>query len=462
MQPSALWILIAAAAFCASCQTAAPRRVSDVTTAPTATLTPAPSPSAEEPSDEIIVTTRENLPESLHIDGALSEWGLPPRQRGAESQLAVVLTKTGLALAGDLGKQHEAGIWLAIGFPAPDLTALPLGFNNTGGFTLLECDPEAPGGPTTPEDQEDCRAKLAAADAFAAEQRARFRRVYRIDAQGVRRADGAALSPVDDARAAFVRHAEGVTVELTLPERALPRASTAPLDLVALFVSAADEPMPVESEAEPWPLYPIAAITFEPYGALRNAVFAEALPLLSYQPGEQLDIEQIGYGDAVISTERRAYRGTLCESAAKTAKVEYCLVRAKDTALVVLEGSKPLSTTWLDTPPRASRLRGDDLHIYLLWEDDFAYEVTGNHVWTQAGWSVTVARPDGTVTDAIMQGEPPIYWADPEPFDTAELDTFGLRGFQRSEDDFDKIEKVEVTWKLQRDGSYRMNTRQLK
>lgn len=491
-QASIILVLLAGA-----CATPPPRP-------PQVEITPAPASTTPPgvPADPTLVSvTAVSPPPKLLIDGDLAEWGsllplrepaappspaklpntaqqapevpLPsgPNPGNAVSHLAFALTNEAVLIAAELGEPARAGIWLGIGSMSPAVP--PIGIWARGGFVeSLDCEFEQvyinegmfeKGAAKPPEVVAACRELLARHVTFVAEHRARFSRLLKIDAEGVRelKSDGN-LATIAGARAVFKPRAKGASVEIALPLAAMPRLVEAPLQTLHLVARAVTTPKPeLAPEQWVWVRFP-DPVAFEPLGEIR----ARAVQILvdntyhptglSYHPADPLHVQTLRYmGDpsSVDPGEEKLY-----EKLATLGDIEVGQVTAFGAWLAILKKGKLVGADRdasddvpFDAFPPSERkgilTRDGSLHV-ISYSAPADSEGMGPRT---ASWSALVIAPDGTAHDAVESVDLPYRWDDVTAFTSPDLATFGLRGTTnypgQAMDFVEKAEGLEVSYR---------------
>ena len=394
-----------------------------------------------------------------------------PNPGNAASHLAFALTNDAVLIAAELGEPARAGIWLGIGSMSPAVP--PIGIWSRGGFIeTLDCDFEQiyinegnfeKGPAKPPEVVAACHALLARHVTFVAEHRARFSRLLKIDAEGVRelKSDGS-LAAIAGAKAVFKPGPKGASVEIALPLAAMPRLVDAPLQTLHLVARAATTPKPeLTPEQWVWVRFP-EPVAFEPLGEIR----ARAVQILvdttyhptglSYHPADPLHVQTLRYmgaPSAVDPSEEKLYEklGTLGD-------IEVGQVTASGTWLSILKKGKLVGSYRdmddgmpFDAFPASERkgivTRDGSLHV-ISYSAPADSEGVGPRI---ASWSALVIAADGTAHDAVEGVDLPHRWDDVTVFASPDLATFGLRGTTnypgQTTDFVEKAEGLEVSYR---------------
>ncbi len=472
MKASAL-ILLGSLAL-ASCSSSAPPRDGGVVPRP------AVVPVVAAPSALVISVTGLNPPKGFVLDGRLDEWGsiaapespapvpfarsVPgsqpkrredvtqgPNPRNAPSQVALAIRPEGVLLAASLAAETGGGAWIGVGAEVPKLA--PIGTLTRGGMPHeLDCEYEQTGGgeggwhrgaALPPEAAAACRAVIARYDALRKQHHAKFTRIFRLDRGGVRTLVGDEATPVEGAVVKVAdRVGGGVTLEVSMPLAALPRMSTAPVDSLRMIARAASQPMPPDSETDPWVWirapHPIA---FEPHADLRAEAFRLAdahtyfWPSLSYHPAAPDRIESVHYPDTRTRDRLEPVDGPLYQPKKTMGDVEIGIVNAYAPWLVVRKKGAALQTVELsihgidiDPAVRLQALvdRGGAQHAIFFMDNPSNGSVFAPR------WDVAVIAPDGTVATPLRRDDEvrvdPFQWIEVEPFHAPDWSSFGLRG----------------------------------
>lgn len=460
-------------------------------TPPAATASAEPEP----PPDPMLVSVAAVYPPSkLEIDGDIREWSslLPslepyeppppadpqatsgdeepkppppsgPNPRDAASHLAVAITHDAILIAAELGEPAREGVWLGIGSTVPKVP--PIGDYTRGGYVLeFDCKFKRifgiegavdRGDPNPPEVVAACEALVERHAQQVARHTKRFARRFKIDRDGVRGValDGT-LHGFEGAKAAFKQGAKGATVEVSLPIKAMPRVSEAPLHSLRLAARAATSPKSPDFDPEwVWVRLP-DAISFEPLGELRARAYASLAgfwhgpPPLSYQPGDPLHVETIHYpGEprSVVFSEE-----TLYTKQATLDDVEIGYLTTYGDNLAIFKNGKLLHVADLSGSRKGIVTRDGELHVISFSSHSFS-PMAG---WQSPRWMVTVVSPDGSFREDDKVVDPGVdirEWVEVSEFENKALDTFGVRGSTHyppdSKDPSDKPVGVELTWR---------------
>ncbi len=403
--------------------------------------------------DTIALAWANAAPSRYRLDGELAEWPLP--RASASSRMALTLTGDGLSVAAELAGKYRGGFLLGIAFDAPNADSLELGVEQPDGrFVPLACVADA--GPDA-----ECSRRLLDKRELLAAERLRFRRLYRVGPGGVELVGASGNVPVRAARVESRALRAHTTLELEIPARSLPRASEAPLARVALVVRALEGDVP--ADVAEWTSYEVSPVSFQPHAELRHALLAAGAGLMSYQPGEPLDIEELGHAEGSERLALKRFVGVLHDPEANVAGVEYCLVRLRETWLAVLAGTKVLGLERIGPEPRGTALRGNDLHVFQYQVGEHAFELAPDgRPWVHATWTIRVAKPDGTVLDAKVTGAAPERWVEPQEIGSQTFDSFGIRGLQPNPRDPRKPTPATAFWRVDPRGDYRVDDSRVK
>jgi len=247
---------------------------------------------------------------------------------------------------------------------------------------------------------------------------------------------------------------KGATVEISLPLKAMPRVTQAPLASLKLVARAATSPKPPELAPEPWVWVTLPApVSFEPYGELRARAFQTPdrylafRPHMSYQPGDPLHVETLFYPGAPTSVV--AQENILYEKKASLGDIEIGDLSSYGDSLAILKKGKLVDMTSLFGTLRGIVTRDGELHVISSTDRVFLPQIGG---WTQPNWSVVVIAPDGSHREDVVDHKVQIYeWQEGvTDFANKELDTFGLRGsthYPPKGDPVDKPVGLEITWR---------------
>jgi hypothetical protein len=473
-----------------------PPQVSVQTVPPSTASDPA---EVEPPPDPAIVSvTTVHAPLKLAIDGELGEWGslLPPppdppsakkekpkappkgadeeepkapppsgpNPRNAASHLAFALTGDAALIAAELGEPARDGIWLGIGSSTPEVP--PIGdYTRGGGIAEWDCGFKRVWGieghyengePNPPEVIAACKALIERHAKFTVKHARRFARRFKIDREGVRGvAADDTLYSVEGAKVAWKPGAKGATVEITLPLKAMPRVTEAPLASLRLVARAASSPTPPDFAPGPWVWVTLPEpVTFEPHGELRARAFQTPdgymnfTPNMSYQPGDPIHVERLHYADGPTSVV--ADEDTLYEKKASLGDIEIGYLSSYGDSLAILKKGKLVDMAGVYGSPRGIVTRDGELHVISSSELAFVPQIGGR---VQPSWSVVVIAPDGSHRDEVVDHKVQIYEWDEgvTNFVNKELDTFGMRGsthYPPPKGDYvEKAVGLEVTWR---------------
>ena len=439
---------------------------------PIASGTSEPAAPSFDPTIVSVVTAP--VPAAFALDGDVAEWGslLPPvppppkdpppkeaqkapgpdpNPRDAASHVAIAVGKGGVTVAAELGEAAKAGLWLGIGSTAPDTA--PIGdWQRGGGVREFNCDVNlANGEPNAPEARAACQALLDQHTAFVAAHEARFQRVLRLDAEGVRQVkDDGSLAPVDGAKVIWKPGPRGATAEATLPLTALPRVPEAPLGSLRFVARAVTTPKPPAVAPEAWVWLELPApVGFEPWAELRATAFERARGAavlypsgLSYHPADPLHVETVGYDRGVYDTSHvRGFEATLYKKQASIGDVELGQVSAYGDWLAILRKEKLVELVDLPGNLQTVFERAGEIHVVTY------SQYTSTDTWAeQARWSVMAIKSDGTVREDIMErGVDNLSWKQVERFSDKAMYTFGVRGLAMGT--ADEKEGTEVSWR---------------
>ncbi|WP_437284231.1 hypothetical protein [Sorangium sp. So ce406] len=457
-----------------------PARPSPAATAPTVVVSRLPA--APGPSPLVSITAPARMPDTIAIDGDISEWGslVPPpppaprssarstraapppdpNPRDAPSRISVALTRDGAYIAADLAEASSEGIWLGLLAPAPELP--PIGHMTTGGgMDRLGCEQGFDGGGAmTPQELKACQEIVGRYEAFAAAHEARFRRFFRIDRDGIKAVgEGSALAPIAGARAAFKATSRGMTVEALVPPSGLPRVAEAPLGGMGVHAIAATSPAPPAPAEEQW--VRISApepVAFEPHADLRKAACETAdrafKPIaFSYHPGSPHEFEVVGYGaSGSLSVEPRTelvYRPQI-----ESGKVQVSYLFTAGVWAAILEEGKLIDTVLLSGTPMGSVVRGKEIFLFSYHESSREDVPVG----TMAEWQVLSIGPDGSYREGVShEFRMSSAWHSVAELHTPSFDTIGMRGVpvHLGLEENTSGKAVEVRWRFdKRQGVY--------
>jgi hypothetical protein len=456
MHPGHAIPLIPLAALACSGTSSPPSRAVILAAVPSGAL---PTPLEHDPAATTVVVAR--APARLILDGDLAEWGsiLPPsaqpapasppdsrptdagppsdpNPRDAPSHVAMAITPEGALLAAHLAGEAPGGVWLALDTGAAPLAPLA-SYARWGVQRWVACMATPGDKDYDPDKDPGCQAVKEQADQIVEDHERRFRRMYRIDRQGIRVVqDGGKLFAVEGAKVGSRPAPGGVTIEAWLPAKALPRVAEAPWVTIAIGARAAlGETAP---SGAPFPLIPLHLpypVALEPWAALRAKLFEVELheataPGLSYQPGDPLHIESMVYPG---ETERgwRDPRDSLAprESPIYTRQAsiggaEIGLVASRSLYAAVLKKGEFVGL--FEVKGRVMGLVERDGEIHLL---SCFIEVVQDSWTTWAVWSVIAVSPNGTVRQDVVETGPGEFdWDEVSEHHEKALDTFGLHG----------------------------------
>jgi hypothetical protein len=437
-----------------------------------------PSAPKADPAAASVVAVR--APAHLVLDGDLAEWGsiLPPvpppsatpapappdagapdagpppdpNPRDAPSHVAVAITPEGALIAGHLAGEAQGGVWLVVDTGAAPLA--PLGsYARWGVQSWVECMGRPGDEEYDPDKDPGCQAVKERADQVVKDHERRFRRVYRIDRQGIVAVqDGGKLVAVEGAKVASRPAPGGVTIEASLPAKALPRVAEAPWVDIALGAHAARAEAPPANGSFPLVSFDLPEpVAFEPWAALRAQLFDVELhtatpPGLSYQPGDPLHIESMVYPG---ETER----GWLVPSEApiyvkqgSIGGAEVGFVASRSLYAAVLNKGKLVDLFRVVGKVMGLVERDGELHLLSC-----SIEVQTDSWTTWAVWSVLAIAPDGTVRTEVVETAPGEFnWDEVREHHDKALATFGFRGRTRRFDGSEEGRWYDVTWRWDR------------
>lgn len=474
---------------CSGAAPAAPPRTTPVVAIPAPTVAD-PAPRLD---PAVLSVTTVAPPKAFVLDGDVQEWGsllpvsrlraagapaplgprstepaegqpppppprpaaLPPAIAQAASHLAVALAGDAVLVAADLDGTAAESVWLGLGTTPPELPFPGVVGPWGNGFQELVCSEvvmencdgyPCPGkDPTPPDELAKCKKQLADYEAFAAAQRGRFRKVFRIDKEGVKVvSEGGQLTPVLGAKVAWKSGAQKTSVEVSMPQLAMPRVAEAPLATLHLVARLASSPVAPILPEDAWLESHLPAIvSFEPYGDVRAAIWAVALdninssptgmtrlrppPGLSYQPGNGVAVE----GIEASEVDAKVVEGTLFTTAAKLGEVEVGAAHIPRDFLVILKSGKLVGVVDAeDGVARGVLVRNKEIHVVRSTERPWSsgwYE-------TLPFWSVVVVDAAGKYREAIVPPESPYdgghcnRFGDREVIADKKLERFGFTG----------------------------------
>ncbi len=436
--PLVLQLAACAAAAATDAPSAGPKTLPSVVILPSAAppssaAPPAPNegPPLQEasvvPEAERIDTAGRSLPNAFALDGTLTEWGVlavppepeldpatkqpGPRKAAAPNRLALALQPTRAVLAGELTGDLAKGVFIALRFENDELPPVGM-YQRGGGIREFQCEiNESSGEELSGPEKASCEAMLAGIAQFQVDYAARFTRVYRVDAEGVRSVGPGGLQAIESAEARWLAGDGKATFELSLPLVALPRCAASPVT----FASLAALPGAAERPAATIPNERFVAtsfepgVSFEPDAAVRDMAFwiqqnspwYAYRPALSYQPGEENRIETVVYPGTFDRSFLSLEPVPLFSIAHKKGDLEVLFVQGGRTAVVVRRAGK-LS----ETPVEMSRTpdvvvpRGKDLHVLS------ASSSIATDTWTEsADFEAVAIHPDGS-QDAVEIRDP--------------------------------------------------------
>jgi hypothetical protein len=381
---------------------------------------------------DIDFASRESAPPGFVCDGDVHEWGeLVPGSPGAAGHVAIAFSSSHATIAGDLPTLKSGGVWIEVRFPSKDLP--PIGYSSCCGVYPLNCDEPHPGtrAPLSAADKASCQATLRQYQAFSDRYEAGFRRLYRVDASGVRALDSSnKLSGISGATAGFAARQGRSQLEMVLPALALPRSSDAPqyaaqvavFDMPETSVPASQDKARVELEL-PKPH------DFEPSAPLRSLIFERARDRvlqgdirLSYQPGEGLALEVVSYDKKGPIWTLASNRRVIDLTGPKLGHVELGYGFAELEGMILLVDGTAKDVVLVSGTAKVVERNGA-LHVVSVRES----RDQANH--PEIEWSVTVVSPDGTVTPVeLPRTQLPFTWETARSFNNADWSQFGARG----------------------------------
>lgn len=391
-------------------------------------------------------------PQTYAIDGKVSEWGslLPTVEptkpakkdknaqpegekkeavpvkssspRDAESHLAVSFTSKEFVIVGELGESAaQTGVVFGVEFDAPKIASAGE-WGRGGAVWGFECEYESKGisdgsringDRNPPEVIAACEQLKVDDEKFAKKSLARFRRFFQISRLGIALMVDGKPQPIEGAKAMFTPVGKKATVEISLPFTALPRTAFLPLSSVMLAARLADADGMAEADAE---LGQAIYALPKPVGfdideeLLAAALQADILeptrpPGLSFQPGEPLHFEAIGYEGDPSSV--KPLKKKLFGKFATFGDVEVGHVPEDGFSVATRKAGKfvsfwPAPTDYNTRVPMKSGgvvERDGTLHIF-VYADGY-YSVAQGPM--QPKWSVLVVTRDGILGQATEE-----------------------------------------------------------
>ncbi|MDI1451017.1 hypothetical protein QHF85_43650 [Polyangium sp. 6x1] len=435
LAPRSLLLLTGAAPLVlltASCGSAPPT--------PPTVVAPLPKPAkaaeapAEAPKPEILVAWVETTPPNPVIDGEIDEWG---ESQGSPS-VRLSVTKDGAHLIADLVGDAKNGLWIALSAPAAELR--PLGeWGRDGTFYKFDC---AEG--LEPEAATKCKATLDLHAAFTARHAARFERLFRLDAKGLRWLEAGGLSPVPNAIVASKVKGDRVTTEISLPLSALPRISESPASTFSLAaVTGPADKAPALAPEQRAELSAPESIDFEPHGELRAAARMHALDqAFSYHPAQPNIVELVDFPDRVHGgTSLEPTEQVLWEPVTKLGDLELGYVHVLDTYVGIFKAKKLVDTVLLVGEPKGFVERNKMVHFFGY--DEHMIDPIGA---TSASWSVLAVDATGNTSEPLDSDLLPSGWSSVTAFQDKSFDRFGVRGVPYGGDESEPGGPLEVVW----------------
>jgi hypothetical protein len=258
------------------------------------------------------------------------------------------------------------------------------------------------------------------------------------------------LAPIEGAKVAFKSGAKNTTFEITLPTKALPRLTQAPLVALRVVASVATAPKPPVIEAGKWIDLDLAdPVNFEPLGELRAKAIEDVNqrgfvgPMgLSYHPADPTHIESIVYaGEHLDMSSVKFAEEVLYEKQATLNDIEVGYVSAYGNWVAILKHGKFMDLVTIGERRRGVFERDGEIHVltYSEW--------TETDIWAEgAAWAVVAIAADGSHREDVVQREIANFpWSEVEEFHDKDLRTFGLRGSTSFRPD-GKEAGIEITW----------------
>lgn len=406
----------------------------DVASVPTVSVRPKATTAPPESAEPLMVIGADVG--KVVVDGDLRDW-----PETVPNFLFYGVSAKGIFFAGRLDPRHDAGIYLTVGSPVPEVPMIG-DWTRGGGTDPPNCDHEreyisGEWTPTekalAPETAAACLAAVRAYDELREAHARRFQRVYRIDASGVRmRSDAGAWEPIASAPAASWKPDPegGFQFEAGLPLSALPRLSEAPLAglyVLPARVGPGSDPITVPSpfvslmsisspshfqgelpkeEVAPPMIVPLPEpISFEPLGELRAKVFEDlsqpravgdlffSTAGSSYLASDPLHVETMQGGQlAAGQSVEQLYTPEM-----QHGEVEIGRVQAYFTRFAIFKAGKLLDL--FEAPGQEKKVlrRGDEIHIVSYQSSGYTMNFGPN----PASWSVIAIGPDGTRREAV-------------------------------------------------------------
>jgi hypothetical protein len=249
---------------------------------------------------------------------------------------------------------------------------------------------------------------------------------------------------------AFKIAGQGATLEASVPLRALPRMSAAPV--TSLVLAARSVAAPALPAPEQWAALELPEpVGFEPWAELRALAFGAEMgtgyyrPNTSYHPAEPLRLETLSYAGEMDRRDYAARDGALYARRMSLGELEIGVVQGSADHVAVLRRGKVVAVhgrrggTLVDMVPRDG-----EVHVFV-----FDVETATDTFMTSADWTLLAIGPDGALREKVLD-EPPNFvpWAYPKEFHSPDLQTFGVRGGWYSEvDGKDTTTGWERTWR---------------
>jgi len=408
-------------------------------------------------------SARAAVPAAFRPDGALDEWGrLVSNDTGATSHLAAALTPRELVLAADLDGSMAGGVWLEARFPFNELPHIGTYGYSGGLINPFQCEVHPlTRRPLGGAEKAACKRKLTTIlpeqEQLASRYEARFRRTFRIDANGIRVLDGpAGLRPVAGASSGFVQRGGRVHLEALIPALALPAASEAPVSSMLFALSAQPESAAPSTRAEELAHLQLPApVDFAPFGEARAQLLIANNPGVRcvYQPGEGLPLEVFRYRDRWMFDDNPpdltmtivARPQLLYSPAIKLGRVELAYGFEERMAVVVFVDGvfKDLISTQGTT--RNIVQRDGRLHV-----------ITGVAYWDEASqrrtgrWEVEVVEEDGRHDSLTLPQPAPVDWISVRTYHSQDWSEFGLQGRCKLASGVQSAMTVGWRWKAER------------
>jgi len=401
-------------------------------------------------------------PKTFALDGDLAEWGeirveqpmtwqpppklsappgahlpalpVPPEPSVrvlAASGVAVAFGPDGATIAARLTGDARGGLWLGLRFDDPTLP--PLGIITADGeLQSMSCDLRPDGTALDGPELTACQARQEQRGVEQELYSRRFARSYWVGPQGIRAlADDDSLVDVPGAQIVYMESARGITLEATLPARALPRTVQGSVTSAGAVVSVVPAAPPVRFTPGEIPRFDFTEpVGFEPHAKLRAGVLdaAPARPYVgstvSYQPGDDLEVEEVDYvGTDAMKLQTRKSSLYARDSMFGDVEIGYSNVGA--TSVVTFRNGEYVDVGPLSGALQGSAKVGEEMHFFSLVQTKEGAEA-GEQV---VRWECVAVMTSGAIRFDLVGGtEETFRWTEATAFAAKDFSSFGITG----------------------------------